>query len=84
MKKMYTLRWPEEKLRALRHVALEEGRSVREILEKLVDGYLEAHRKTLELLQMPGFYERIMESSRKAHSGKKGKTLSEIEKELDG
>ena len=84
MIKAYPLRLPEEKLRALRHIALEEGRSVRAVLEELVDRYIEAHQETLELLQIPGFYERLMESARTARAGRRGKTLRELEETLDG
>lgn len=77
--KKYTLRIEDEKLKALKHIATEENRSVRDILLELITDYIEAHKETLELLSIPGFYEKLIESSKKAKSGIKGKTLEELE-----
>jgi len=77
--KKYTLRIENEKLQALKHIATEENRTIRDILIELITNYIEAHKETLELLNMPGFYEKLMKSSKKARSGMKGKTLEELE-----
>ena len=76
--KAYTLRLDDDKAKVLRHLAIEEGRSIREILEELIDEYIDARRETLEILSKPGLYESIMESSKMARQGKSGKKLDEL------
>ncbi len=78
--KAYTLKLPEEKARALKHIAVEEDRSMREILEDLIDQYIDSHRETLELLRIPGFYKRLIRSAGAARKGIRGKRLNELDR----
>ena len=77
--KAYTLRLDNDKAKVLRHLAVEEGRSIRDILEELIDQYIEARKETLEILSQPGLYESVIESSKAARRGKKGKKLDELD-----
>ena len=78
--KAYTLKLPEDKARALKHIAVEEDRSMREVLEELIDQYIESHRETLELLRIPGLYEGLQKSSALARKGARGKRLNELDR----
>ena len=75
MSKAYTLRLDDKRMKALQHLAVEEGRSIRDILEDLLDGYFEAHRETLELLSRRGFLDSLLKSSKETRSGRKGTPL---------
>lgn len=77
--KKYTLRIEDEKLKALKHIATEENRSIRDILIELINIYIESYKETLELLKIPDFYERLLKSSTRAKKGIKGKSLEELE-----
>ncbi len=78
--KAYTLKLPEDKARALKHIAVEEDRTMREILEELIDQYIESHKETLELLRIPRFYQKLIRSSQEAHKGKHGKRFNELDR----
>ena len=78
--KAYTLKLPEEKARALKHIAVEEDRTMREILEELIDLYIESHYETLELLKIPGFYKKLIDSSKEGRKGIRGKKLNELDR----
>ncbi|MCI0445224.1 hypothetical protein L0152_18695 [bacterium] len=80
MMKAYTLKLPEDKARALKHIAVEEDRTMREILEELIDQYIESHHETLQLLKIPGFYEKLIRSSENARKGARGKKLNEMDR----
>ncbi|MCI0616691.1 hypothetical protein L0244_27240 [bacterium] len=80
MMKAYTLKLPEDKARALKHIAVEEDRTMREILEELIDQYIESHHETLQLLKIPDFYEKLIRSSEKARKGARGKKLNEMDR----
>ena len=78
--KAYTLKLPEDKVWALKHIAVEEDRCMREILEELIDQYIDSHRATLELLRIPALYKRLMKSSVQARKGMRGKRLNELDR----
>jgi hypothetical protein len=48
--KAYTLRLDENRAKILKHLSVEEERSIREILIEMLDIYIEAHKETLEIL----------------------------------
>ncbi len=73
-----TLRLDEEKARLLRALAGYERRSINEILNELVDEYIERHKETLELLSIPGFLEECKEGLEEIQRGG-GKTLDELD-----
>ena len=77
--KAYTLKLPDAKARALKHIAVEEDRTVKAILEELIDTYIEAHHETLNLLSIPGLYQKLRQSSQMAHKGVRGKKLDEMD-----
>jgi len=78
--KAYTLKLPEEKARALKHIAVEEDRTIREILEELIDQYIESHCETLEPLKIHGFYKKLIRSAGEARKGIRGKKLNELDR----
>lgn len=78
--KAYSLKLPEEKAKALKYIAIEEDRSMREVLEELIDQYIDSHRETLELLKTPHLYERLVKSSAQARKGVRGKRLNELDR----
>lgn len=80
MSKAYTLRLDEKRMKALQHLAIEENRSIRDILESLLDGYFEAHEETLELLARRGFLKSVLRSSRSARSGQRGVALDALDR----
>ncbi|MHB1679565.1 MAG: hypothetical protein ACYCTB_03515 [bacterium] len=69
-----TLRLPEEKLKLIRAIAGYENRHLSDIFSELSDEYIERHRETLELLNIPGF---VIECHKGIEEIKKGggKTL---------
>ncbi|MBI5561185.1 MAG: hypothetical protein HY883_07945 [Deltaproteobacteria bacterium] len=56
-----TLRLTEEHLRLLKAIAGYEGMTLAGIFSELADEYIERHRETLELLNIPGFVEECRE-----------------------
>ncbi len=72
------MRLDEEKARLLRALAGYERRSINEILNELVDEYIERHKETLELLSIPGFLEECKEGLEEIKRGG-GKTLDELD-----
>ena len=79
MSKAYTLRLDEKRMKALQHLSIEENRSIRDILEGLLDQYFEAHRETLDLLSRRGFLRSVLDSSKAARSGEKGTPLNALD-----
>ena len=60
MKKIATtLRLDEGKVRLLRALAGYEGRRINDILNELVDEYIERHKETLELLSTPKLFKGV-------------------------
>jgi len=73
-----TIRIDEEKARLLRAIAGYERRKINDILNELIDEYIQRHKETLELLAIPGFVEECKEGLEEIKKGG-GKTLDELE-----
>jgi len=73
-----TIRIDEEKARLLRAIAGYEGRRINDILNELIDEYIQRHKETLELLSIPGFAEECKEGLEEIKNGG-GKTLDELD-----
>ena len=74
-----TVRIPREKRDTLKIIASVEKRDLKEILSELIDGYIESHRETLELLSRPEWLEMITEGKKEVSEGIKGKSLHDLE-----
>ena len=53
-----------------------------EVIVELIDEYIERHKETLELLEIPGFYEELIESSKAFRKGR-GVTIEDAKKEVE-
>jgi predicted CopG family antitoxin len=56
-KSVTTVRLPDERLILLKVIAGYESKTFTDIFSELVEEYIERHRETLELLNIPGFVE---------------------------
>ncbi|MFP4082090.1 MAG: hypothetical protein ACLFVG_04935 [Candidatus Aminicenantes bacterium] len=54
-----------------------------EIIVEMIDEYVERHRETLELLSIPGLYEKLIESSEEFKRGE-GVALEDAKKKMEG
>lgn len=77
-----TIRIPEEKKNILKAISSMENKKLNEVVVELIDEYIERHKETLELLAIPGFYEKLMESSREFRKGR-GMSLENARKEVE-
>jgi len=68
-----TIRIPEDKKNILKAISSLENKKMNDIIVDLIDDYIERHRETLELLAIPGLYEKIMRASKEF---KEKKTVS--------
>lgn len=75
-----TLRLPEEKLRLVRAIAGYENRTLSDIFEELAAQYIERHKETMELLNIPGFLDECKEGIEEIRAGG-GKSISELDGE---
>jgi hypothetical protein len=73
-----TLRLPEDRLKVIRAIAGYENRSLTDIYTELTDEYIERHRETLELLNIPGFAEECKQGLEEIKAGG-GKNLVELD-----
>ncbi|EDP74514.1 hypothetical protein [Hydrogenivirga sp. 128-5-R1-1] len=73
-----TVRLSEEKARLLRAIAGYEGKRINDIINELIDEYINRHRETLELLSIPNFLEECREGLEEIKRGG-GKKLSELD-----
>ena len=80
--KAYTLRLDDERAKLLKHLSIEEGRSIKDILVNLIDIYIESRKETLEILSKKGWVESIQ---RGLEDLKKKRLVSHknIKKEID-
>ncbi len=76
--KTTTVRLPENELRLLRAIAGYEGKSLSEIFKFFTEEYILRHRETMELLNIPNFYEECIKGMREIKKGG-GKNLDEME-----
>jgi len=77
-----TIRIPEDKKNILKAISSLENKKLNEVIVELIDEYIERHKETHELLSMPGFYEKLIRSSKEFRKGK-GATIEEARKELE-
>jgi len=68
--KAYTLRLPEEMDTALKHLSIEENKSIRAVLLDLISNYIKSHRETLKILSRAGWVKSIEVSDRNFKEGK--------------
>jgi predicted DNA-binding protein len=65
-----TIRIPENKKNMLKAVSSLENRKINEIVVELIEEYLQRHKETVEILSIPGLYDRIAEASEEFRKGK--------------
>lgn len=73
------VRIPEELRDTLKIIASVEKRDMKDILSELVNGYIERHKETLEILSNPKWVEMIKQGKKEVEEGIKGKSLDELE-----
>jgi len=74
-----TVRIPENKRDTLKIIASIEKKEMKEIISELIDGYIERHQETLEILSKPEWVELVRKGKEEVIKGIKGKTLNELE-----
>ncbi len=77
-----TIRIPEDKKNILKAISSLENKKLTEVVVELIDEYIERHNETLELLTIPGLYEKLIKSSKEFKEGK-GLTIEDARKELE-
>lgn len=77
-----TIRIPEDKKNILKAISSLENKKLTDVVVELIDEYIERHKETLELLAIPGLYEKLIKSSKEFKEGK-GLTIDDAAKELD-
>jgi PHD/YefM family antitoxin component YafN of YafNO toxin-antitoxin module len=65
-----TIRIPGNKKNMLKAIASLENRKMKDIIEELIDDYVERHKETIELLAIPGLADEVRASSREFRQGK--------------
>jgi hypothetical protein len=73
-----TLRLPEEELRLMRAIAGYENRTLADIFSELAREYIERHKETMELLNIPGFVEEYRAGIKEIREGG-GKNVEELD-----
>ena len=74
-----TVRIPEQKRDVLKIIASIEKREMKEILDELIDEYIERHKETLDILSNPEWVDIIEKGKAEISKGIKGKSLDELE-----
>ncbi|MCK7483823.1 MAG: hypothetical protein M0C28_47640 [Candidatus Moduliflexus flocculans] len=77
-----TIRIPEKKKNLLKAAASLENRKMNDVVIELIDEYIESRKETLELLAIPGLYEKVQAASREIREGK-GVPIEDVRKDLD-
>ncbi len=77
-----TIRIPEDKKNLLKAISSLENKKMNDIIVDLIDEYVNRHKETLELLAMPGLYEKIMNAS-KEFKERKTVPLKDARKKLE-
>jgi predicted DNA-binding protein len=77
-----TIRIPEEKKNILKAISSLEKKKMNEIIVEMIDEYVERHKETLELIAIPGLYEKLMKSSEEFRKGE-GVSLEDAKKEME-
>lgn len=78
-----TIRIPEEKKNILKAISSLENKKMNEIIVEMIDEYIDRHKETIELLSIPGFYEKLMKSSEDFRK-REGVSLEDAKKDLEG
>ena len=76
-----TIHIPEEKKNILKAISSVENKKMSEIIVELIDEYVERHKESLELISIPGLYEKLIKSSEEFKEGK-GATTKNAREEL--
>ncbi len=74
-----TVRIPEKKRDVLKIIASIEKREMKEILDELIDEYIERHKETLDILSKPEWVDIIEKGKAEITQGVRGKSLDELE-----
>jgi PHD/YefM family antitoxin component YafN of YafNO toxin-antitoxin module len=77
-----TIRIPEGKKNLLKAVASLENRKMNDLIVDLIDEYIERRKETLELMAIPGLYEKVRASSREFRQ-RKTVSLNDVRKKLE-
>ena len=77
-----TIRIPEDKKNILKAISSLENKKMNEIIVELIDEYIAGHRETLELLSIPGFYEKLIDASQEFKEGK-GVSIQDAKQEVE-
>lgn len=77
-----TIRIPEEKKNVLKAISSLENKKMNDVIVEMIDEYVERHKETLELLAVPGLYERLKKSSEEFRRGD-GVSLEDAKKDLE-
>jgi PHD/YefM family antitoxin component YafN of YafNO toxin-antitoxin module len=77
-----TIRIPEKKKNLLKAAASLENRKMNDVVIELIDEYVESRKETLELLAIPGLYEKVQAASREIREGK-GVPIEDVRKDLE-
>jgi predicted HAD superfamily phosphohydrolase len=74
-----TVRIPEKKRDILKIIASIEKREMKEILDELIDEYIERHKETLDILSKPEWVDIIEKGKAEITQRVQGKSLDELE-----
>ncbi|MHB1664795.1 MAG: hypothetical protein ACYCT7_05980 [bacterium] len=74
-----TIRVPEDKRDILKIIASVEKREMKDIVSELIDGYIEMHQETLNILSNPEWVKLIKQGKEEVQNGIKGKTLAQLD-----
>ena len=77
-----TIRIPEAKKNLLKAVSSLENRKMSDLIVDLIDEYIERRKETLELMAIPGLYEKVRASSREFRQ-RKTVSLNDVRKKLE-
>ena len=77
-----TIRIPEGKKNLLKAVASLENRKMNDLIVDLIDEYIERRKETLELMAIPGLYEKVRASSREFRQ-RRTVSLNDVRKKLE-
>jgi len=77
-----TIRIPEDKKNLLKAAASLENRKMNDVVNELIDEYIESRKETLELLAIPGLLRQVRKSQREFREGKYV-SLEDVRKDLE-
>jgi PHD/YefM family antitoxin component YafN of YafNO toxin-antitoxin module len=77
-----TIRITEDRKNLLKAAASLENRKMNDVVNELIDEYIESRKETLELLAIPGLLRQVRQSQREFREGK-GVSLEDVRKNLE-